>query len=651
MSIQGKYHMGLLSAAVLAIELVTWVLMVAAWWFLAREVPSFRFDKPDALWGMAAGPALVLVFLLHIAWRNRALGRFATPTTLFRMVPGVSTARVLVQFLLVRHGLGLVVLAMAGPQYGTRSEEVKSEGIDVVVAIDVSNSMACEDLKPNRMEAARRAMAQLIDRMQGDRLGMVVFAGEAYVQLPITTDRSAAKLFLNSVGMGTVGLQGTAIGSAIALAQRSFGDDATESRVIIVITDGENHEDDAEGAARDAANAGIIVHTVGMGTPQGGPIPVRQNGKLAGFRKDNSGSTVVTRLDEAMLRGIATVGNGTYVRGDLGASGIVQLVDDLKSMERSEKGTYRYVGYEDQFQYPLGLGILFLLLSLSFGERGNTARSMLGQVGPLGMSVLPLLCLSSCTGSDEHQRELAIRKGNALYASANYTDAASEYGRFPEDATASYNRGNAHYRQEQWSDAVAAFTDAVDAESADTIAGATASTFHNLGCARLKQAHHADSLVAHYTDLLGKIKIDGEDIARKVELYVMRDSLRRENRRLNLLVDSALVQAEDAFRNALRRAPTDEESRYDLAVAHALIAARPTSDPGGGDGDKDQDGNQELGERARMILQQADEMVDAYRFQEALTLLNQGLQEDPSLEQKQEYMKKLETVTEAAKVQ
>lgn len=365
----GTYPLMAIIGVVLLTEVLAAVLWFGCWWLLDREVDAFRLERPEQLWGMLAGPVLALLFLIHTAWRNRALVRFASPATLSRMVPGTSPLRVVLQFLLLRHGLSFLIVALSGPQFGTKLEEVRSQGIDLVVAIDVSNSMECEDLKPSRMEAARRSMAQLIDRLRGDRLGIVVFAGEAFVQLPITADRSAAKLFLNSVNTDAVGTQGTAIGAAIELAQESFDAEQPGSKAIIVITDGENHEDDAAGAARKAAESGIVVHTIGMGTPEGGPLPMRRNGQVQGFRKDDRGNTVVSRLNEPMLKDIAASGNGAYVRATVGNSGLQQLVDELRTLDTAEKGSYMYTAHEDQFQYPLGIGIVLVLMGLSFGER------------------------------------------------------------------------------------------------------------------------------------------------------------------------------------------------------------------------------------------------------------------------------------------
>ena len=242
--------------------------------------------------------------------------------------------------------------------------------------------MICEDLKPNRIGAARLALERLIDRMHGDRLGIVVFAGEAFVQLPITTDRSAAKLFLSTIGTNSVSTQGTAIGTAIELAARGFDTESAAGKGIIVITDGENHEDDAEGAARTAHEAGIVVHTIGMGTPQGGPIPVRRNGQLTGFRKDRGGSTVVSRLDENMLQRIADAGGGSYIRATDRSTGMEELAEELRTMDRTETGSYRFTAHADQFQYPLGLGMILLLIGMTFGERTSTAPDWIRQSCP-----------------------------------------------------------------------------------------------------------------------------------------------------------------------------------------------------------------------------------------------------------------------------
>jgi Ca-activated chloride channel family protein len=369
MSARPTYRLMPIAVVVLLLELVAWALGVVAWYVVDRHVPAFRMERPWVLWGLAVGPVMVSLYLFDLYRSNRAMNRFSDAVVAARIMSATSSTRSAMRFLLTRHGLSFVVLALAGPQLGSRIEEVKARGVDVVVALDVSNSMMAEDLSPNRMEVARRALEQLIDRMKGDRLGIVVFAGESYVQLPLTADRSAAKLFLGSIGPGMLSVQGTAIGAAIDRARQCFPEDASVGRAIIVISDGESFEDDGEAAAQTAAEQGIVVNTVGMGSPNGSPIPERSNGAMLGFKKDREGQTVITKLNEDMLKRVAAAGKGAYVLASNADTGINALVQDLRKMDQSETGTYRFAGYEDRYQPVLSLGCLLLLLGMLFGDR------------------------------------------------------------------------------------------------------------------------------------------------------------------------------------------------------------------------------------------------------------------------------------------
>jgi Ca-activated chloride channel family protein len=365
----GRYHIARALWILLLVEIIVATVLLGIWWYVLQGAAAFRFERPEWLPYLLIGPGLSVIFILHLLWRQRAMLRFSSARTLVHAFQGISTTRILVQFLLFRHGLTFILLALASPQFGSRLEEVKSQGVDVVVAVDVSNSMKAQDLKPDRMEVARRALSRLIDKLHGDRLGIVIFAGEAYVQLPITTDRSAARLFLSSISTSSVPVQGTAIGAAISTAQECFDLERPGGKAIIVITDGENHEDDAEGAAREAAKAGILVHTIGMGTPQGAPLPIERNGQITGFRKDRNGNTVVSRLNEQMLIRIAAAGNGSYVRATERSIGIEELVAELRSLDATETGSWQYTAHEAQFQYPLGIGLLSIIVSLMMSDR------------------------------------------------------------------------------------------------------------------------------------------------------------------------------------------------------------------------------------------------------------------------------------------
>jgi Ca-activated chloride channel family protein len=266
--------------------------------------------------------------------------------------------------------LGLFIAGVARPQFGSKLKKIKREGIELIIALDVSNSMMAEDIQPNRLERAKRAISRLVDRLKDDKIGLIVFAGEAYIQLPLTSDYNSAKLFLESVNTQVVPRQGTAIGAAVNMAIRSFTPDADASKAIVIITDGENHEDDPVAAAQEAVNNGIVVHTIGMGLPQGSPIPVMSDGQTD-YMRDNDGNVVVTKLDEVMLEKIATAGNGIYVRANNAQIGLNALFDEINKMNKEEMETVVFSEYEDQFQYFFGAGLLLLLLEFIILERKN----------------------------------------------------------------------------------------------------------------------------------------------------------------------------------------------------------------------------------------------------------------------------------------
>jgi Ca-activated chloride channel family protein len=238
-----------------------------------------------------------------------------------------------------------------------------------MIALDVSNSMNAEDIRPSRLERSKQAIYRLIDKLQGDRIGLIVFAGQAYMQLPITTDYGAAKLFLQSINSDIVPTQGTAIGSALDLAMEAIGDSTRKNTAIVVITDGENHEDDAVEEAAKAAAKGIVVHTIGMGSVEGAPIPVYHNGTRSGYLQDENGNAVVTKLDADMLQKIADAGKGKFVRATNNDDGLEIIMKEVNSLEKKEFGAKMFTDYEDQFQYFIGAALFFFLLEFFLSEK------------------------------------------------------------------------------------------------------------------------------------------------------------------------------------------------------------------------------------------------------------------------------------------
>lgn len=342
------------------------------------EESIFRFEHPLALWAWLLVPVLIGLFILSGYLRNQAIKRWGEWGTIQQLMPLRSPARRIIKAILYTLAFAVLVPAIANPQLGSKLKTAKRKGAELIIALDVSNSMMAEDIRPNRLSNASQAIAQLLKRLKGDKVGLVVFAGDAYVQIPITTDYSAAKMFLRTVETNMVPIQGTAIGKAIRLAMNSFTDSETASKAIILISDGENHEDDAILASEEATELGMTVHAIGMGSPEGEPIPVYDPYGRKTFRKDQEGNTVVTKLNEAMLREVAAAGNGVYVRATNANTGLNILMDEIEKMEREEFETQSFSEYESRFQIFVFIVIVLLLLEFIILPRRNKWLVKLG---------------------------------------------------------------------------------------------------------------------------------------------------------------------------------------------------------------------------------------------------------------------------------
>ena len=330
-----------------------------------------RFAHTEYLYALAALPLVLVFFFWALRLRKRSLERFGNSTLLSQLMPTLGKYKRAIKFFFLFGALGLLILGVANPQIGTKLEEVKREGVDIMIALDVSNSMKAEDIKPNRLESAKQEISRMLDKLQNDRIGMIVFGGESYLQLPLTTDYSAAKLILSTIDVDVVPIPGTAIGSSIRLAMKSFAEGEKKHKVIVIITDGENHEDDAIAAAKDAASEGAIVHTIGMGSPEGSPIPLYQDNVQAGFKKDNEGNTVITKLDEQGLQQIADAGDGKYIRATNQQNELDAVLKEIQGMEKKELGAKVVTEYEDRFQYFLGAALLLIVAEFFISERKN----------------------------------------------------------------------------------------------------------------------------------------------------------------------------------------------------------------------------------------------------------------------------------------
>jgi Ca-activated chloride channel family protein len=336
-----------------------------------------RFANAYILWALVLVPLLIIIFMLVRMWKKKALASFGDRGVITRIMPQVSFSRPTLKFIFFIVAYTLLIIGLADPQVGNHIDEVKKKGADIMIVLDVSNSMLSPDFAPNRLENAKRALAQLIDNLHEDRIGIIVFAGEAYVQMPITTDYSAAKIFLNTINTGMVPVQGTAIGGAIDLGVKSFDYKDGTGKAIILMTDGENHEDDAITAAQNAHDRGVVVHVIGFGSPQGSPIPIFDNGKQIGFHLDSAGHTVISKLNEDMCKQVAVAGNGVYIRATDANSGLGIVMDQVHKMKQKTYDSKSFKDFEDRFQFFMAIALFLFIAEFFISNRKSLRLSNL----------------------------------------------------------------------------------------------------------------------------------------------------------------------------------------------------------------------------------------------------------------------------------
>ena len=329
----------------------------------------FILEDKTYFWLLLVIPAVWLLFWTLIFWRKRAQRKFADKELLRKLSPNRSFSKSILKASVLSLALASLVVALVNPKIGTEMETVKREGVDIVFAVDVSRSMIAEDIAPNRLEKSKQLVTQIINSLASDRVGIIAYAGSAFPQLPITTDYGAAKMFLQALNTEMLSSQGTAINEAIKLSHTYFNDADQTSRVLVILSDGEDHEGNIEGIVKEAAKEGIRVITIGVGTPAGGPIPIKENGVVQTYLKDREGNTVITRLHEDILKQIAAETNGEYIYGGVTGEVVTEITDILQNLEKKEFESQQVAQFEDQFQWFLGLALFLLFLDVLLLER------------------------------------------------------------------------------------------------------------------------------------------------------------------------------------------------------------------------------------------------------------------------------------------
>lgn len=450
---------------------------------------------------LAQGGYLLLILLIPLMFtaywlmrrlRKRRIARFGDPELVARLTPEVPRRKGWMKLTLLSIALLFLAIGMARPQLGAILKEKEIKGAEIMVVLDVSNSMLAEDYSPNRLERAKLAISKLVDELQGDRIGLIIFAGESFVQLPITSDYVSAKIFLNSITTESVPVQGTALGEAIRTAIRGFTSESEHSRAIILITDGENHEDDPVAAARDAVDMGARVFCIGVGSPEGKPIPM--DGDLL---KDKDGNIVVTRLDEQTLRDIASAGEGLYVRAGNTEFGLNPVIDEIRTLQDKEFQSVVFEEFDEQYMYFFAIALVFLLLEFFMSDTRNR-RSLFGRSGKTLAVLAAVMVLSPAVLSAQSDRS-EVRAGNKDFKKGQYREAEIDYKRAliadSASVTAKYNLGNALYKAESYNEAELYFRNLGD--TLKNLSPSKASDyFHNSGNLALKQKKYQEAVEA-----------------------------------------------------------------------------------------------------------------------------------------------------------
>lgn len=458
----------------------------------------FRFEDPAYLYLLVLVPILALIRFYSYRNQKKRLRKFGDPNLLKELMPDVSRWRPSVKFWLLEAALTLMIVMLARPQMGTRISHEKRTGIETIIAMDISNSMLAEDVVPSRLERSKMMVENLVDNFTNDKIGLIVFAGDAFVQLPITSDYVSAKMFLSSIDPSMIQTQGTDIATAISMATHSFTPEENIGKAIIIITDGEDHEGGATEAAEEAKNLGMRVYVLGVGSVKGSPIPVPGTGD---YMRDNTGEVVMSALNEQMCREVAQAGGGAYIHVENNSSAQRQLDEELDKLEKRETESTIYSDYDEQFQAVGILALLLLLIEICIFDRKNPLLKNLSLFGNKKQATALLVLMFALSASAQDARQY-IRNGNKLYRAGDYVKAEVAYSKaVAKDSLnpqAAYNLGNALMMQQKDSSAIVQYQKAARLEKNPL---RLSQSFHNIGVICQKKQLFAEAIEAYKQSL------------------------------------------------------------------------------------------------------------------------------------------------------
>jgi Ca-activated chloride channel family protein len=450
----------------------------------------FRIQHTEYLFGLVAIPLLGALFYLLLQWKKQSASRMGDPALVGQLVKNFSPLRFLLKFVLAMLAFAVIVLGAGNLQKPGAMENIHRQGVDVMMVLDVSKSMLARDSKPSRLEKAKQLLTRLTDNLENDRLGMVLFAGRAYMQMPLTTDHGAAKMYIQDASPDVVPTQGTVIAEALRMANSSFNAKEHKFKAVVLVSDGEDHDPDALKVAKTLAQDGVMINTVGIGTPEGSPIEDPTTGEL---KKDDQGNTVISKLNEAELQQLADVSKGEYIRLDNMDDALITLTQQLGSIEKKSLSDAEYIDYESYFQWFLALALVLLVTEYFLSERKRSGRRKV-----LLYLSLPIVCLITASPQvSGQQADALIRKGNRLYKQKQLEQSQKAYEDAvhltPGDPAANYNLGDALFRQNNFDSAARSFGAGAD-NSSDS--GFRENSLYNKGVALVKGQKLKESIDA-----------------------------------------------------------------------------------------------------------------------------------------------------------
>ncbi|MGM9717800.1 MAG: VWA domain-containing protein [Prevotella sp.] len=544
----------------------------------------FRFEEPTYLYLLAALPLIAILRWVLERKQLKRLKLFGDPTLLRHLMPDVSKMRPVVKFWMLLAAMALIIVMMARPQMGTRISHEKRTGIESIIAMDISNSMLAEDVTPSRLDRTKMMVENLVDNFTDDKIGLIVFAGDAFVQLPITSDYVSAKMFLSEIEPSLIATQGTDIATAINMAANSFTQQQGVGKAIIVITDGEDHEGGALEAAKAAKKKGMRVYVLGVGSDKGAPIPLG-NGD---YMKDRTGNTVMTKLNEEMCRQIAEAGGGAYIHVDNNTNAQRQLDSELAKLSKKEMQSTIYSDYDEQFQAFGIIAIILLILEICILESKNPIARRLNIFGRKQRTTTLIIALLVASASFAQNDRRYITQGNKLFRSGQFDKAEVAYRKAieknPRNPQAHYNLGNSLMAQKKDSAAVQSFQKSTELETSKI---RKAMAFHNMGV--VCQQH----------------KMYGEAI--------------------------------EAYKNSLRLNPKDDATRYNLELCKRQQRNQKDQDKQDQNKQKDKNGNDQKDEKQKnkdKQDQKKNNNENKMSKENAEQMLNAAMQQEKSTQQR-----------------